>query len=56
VKVLHILKRGPDDTTKKIIEGHKKDNEVMVVELYKKEKVYEEIIDLIEKTDRIITW
>lgn len=56
MKVLHILKDEPGETTEKIIKEHKKDNEVTIVKLYKKDRRYEEIIDLIEKSDRIITW
>lgn len=56
MKVLHILKDEPGETTEKIIAEHKKGNEVTVIELYKKNRQYEEIIDLIEKSDKVITW
>lgn len=56
MKVLHILKTEPDETAQKIIEEHKKGNEVTVIELYKKNIQYEDIIVLIEKSDRIIAW
>lgn len=54
--MLHILKTEPNGTIKKIIEEYKKGNDVTVVELYKKNRRYEEIIDLIEKSDKVITW
>ncbi len=56
MKILHILKIEPDETVKKIIEEHKKTDAVTIVELYKKDKNYEEIINLIEKSDRVFTW
>lgn len=56
MKVLHILRKEPDAAIEKIIELHKTGNEVKVVELYKGGANYKELIDLIFKYDRVISW
>jgi hypothetical protein len=56
MKVLHILKQEPSDTIKKIIETHSKENEVKIVELYKGEPNYKELVDLIFNYDKVICW
>jgi pyruvate/2-oxoglutarate/acetoin dehydrogenase E1 component len=55
MKVLHILKTEPEESTKKIIEEHKKDNDVEVIDLGSN-KDYDMIVELIEKADKIIVW
>lgn len=55
MKILHILNDGPTDLSTKIIEEQKKEHEVKVVELSKKES-YEALIDDIFSHDRVISW
>ncbi len=55
MKILYILKQDLDETGEKILQEHKKMAEVTVIDL-RTNKNYEEIIELIEKNDKIITW
>lgn len=56
MKILHILKKEPDESTKKIIEAQSKNNEVKIVELYKGGINYGELLNLIFEYDRIACW
>lgn len=56
MKILHILKTEADDKVNKIIEIQKGNNEVHIVELNKDNLTYEELIDLIFKCDKVISW
>jgi len=55
MKILYLLKQDPDKTLKKILREHKNANEVTVVDL-RKNKDYDEIIDLTMSSDRVISW
>ncbi len=55
MKILYILRQEPDETLKKIMEEHKKAQEVTVVDL-KENKNYTQIIDLIASCDKVIAW
>jgi hypothetical protein len=55
MKILYILKQEPDATAKKLMEVHKKGNEVTVVNL-KESKNYGQIVDLIFSSDKVISW
>ncbi|MBN2655269.1 MAG: hypothetical protein JXR79_09205 [Nitrospirae bacterium] len=54
MKILHILKSEPDNTTIRIIEMQKKAAKVEVVAL--KERSADELIQMIEAHDKIIMW
>ncbi len=55
MKILYILKQDLDGTGKKIIEEHRKGNEVTVVDL-RENKNYGEIVGMIESNDKVICW
>jgi len=55
MKILHIVKQDLNATAKKIIETHKKGNDVTVVNL-KENKNYGQIVDLIFSNDKVISW
>jgi len=55
MKILHILKNDIDATTEKIIEEHKKTVEVTIIDL-RTNKNYSELVDMIEQSNRIISW
>ena len=55
MKILHIVKQDVDPTSKKIIEAHKKGNDVTVVNL-KENKDYGKIVDLIFSSDKVMSW
>ncbi len=55
MKILYILKQEPDETLKKIMEEHKKTQEVTVVDLGEN-KNHAQIIDLIASCDKVIAW
>jgi len=52
--ILYLLKRDPEDTLNKIMESHKKDNQVTVVDL-RENKNYDQIVDFIESSDKVIS-
>ena len=54
MKILYVLKEDPIDAVKSIMDEHKKDNDVTVVDI-RKNKNYDEIIGLIEQNDKIIS-
>jgi len=56
MKILHILNDKPTELSTKIIEEQKKEHEVRVVELSKRDIPYETIIDYIFSYDRVISW
>ena len=55
MKILYILKQEPDATVKKLMEAHKKGNDVTVVKL-KENKNYAHIVDLIFSCYKVISW
>ncbi len=55
MKILYLLKQEPNLTLHRIIEQHKKENEVQIVDI-RKEKNYAQIIDLIVECDKVISW
>jgi hypothetical protein len=55
VRILHILKTEPEESVKKIIEEHKKDNDVEVIDIRINNDYYQ-IIKLIEWSDKVISW
>lgn len=57
MKVLHILKSKPSASIISIINTQKSDHDVMVVNLYENDNIdYEHLIELIENSDKVITW
>jgi len=56
MKILYIVKqKESDDTVKKLIEEHKKSNEVTVININENKK-YDQIVDLIASSDKVISW
>jgi len=56
MKILYLLRQEtPDETVKKLIEEHKKANEVTVINI-NENKNYDGIVDLIASSDRVISW
>lgn len=55
MKILYLLRNNPDDTGNKIMEEHKKSNEVTEIDI-NKNKNYDEIIDAIASNDKVISW
>ncbi len=55
MKILYILKQEPDGTLTEIMDEHKKDQEVTVVDL-RENKNYDQIVDLIASSDKVISW
>jgi len=56
LRVLHIHKKEPDATIKRIIELQAMDNEVKALKLYEGEVDYDELLKLIFSYDRVISW
>jgi len=55
MKILYLLKQEPDATLNKFIEEHKKSNEVTIIDI-NKNKNYDEIIESIFASDKVISW
>jgi hypothetical protein len=56
VKILHVLKKAPDDTTKKIIDLQKPGNQVTVIELYKGGVNYDKLVADVFASDKVFCW
>jgi hypothetical protein len=56
VKILHILKKVPDASTKKIIELHASGNQVTTIELYKGGISYDKLVADVFAHDKVICW
>ncbi len=54
MKVLYFIKDEPGDTLKVFIDEHKKTEEVTVMDI-RSNKNYDEIIDLIDQSDKVIS-
>ncbi len=55
MKILYIVRSELDETGKKILDIHRKDNEVTVVDL-RENIVHDELVDLIFSHDKVISW
>jgi hypothetical protein len=55
MKILYILKQDLNATTKTIMEVQKKGNDVTIVDI-KENKNYDQIVDLIFSSDKVISW
>lgn len=56
MKILHILKKTPDASTKKIIEAQAAGNQVTTLELTKGGIAYDKLIADVFKNDKVICW
>ena len=56
MKILHILTDGPTDLSSRIIEIEAKEHEIKVIDLTKKDASYDNVIDGIFSSDRVISW
>lgn len=54
MKILYFIKDEPGDTIKAFIDEHKKAAEVTVADI-RSNKNYDEIIDLIDQSDKVIS-
>ncbi len=55
MKILYLVKQASDNTLNKFIEEHKKTNEVTIVNI-NENKNYDEIVDSITSSDKVISW
>jgi len=56
MKILYILReKSADNTVTKLIEENKKANEVTVINI-NENKNYNQIVDLITSSDKVISW
>ena len=55
MKILYILKRDPDETLQKIMEVHRRISDVSVVDI-RESSNYSRLVELIEQSDKIISW
>lgn len=52
--ILYLLKKDPGETLKEIIDEHKKNHDVTVVDI-RENKNYDEIVELIASSDKVIS-
>ncbi len=55
MKILYLQQQDLSATAKKILEAHKKGNDVTVVNI-RENKNYDQIVDLIFSSDKVISW
>lgn len=55
MKILHIIKSDRNKVTEEIIEEHKKENIVEIIDI-RVNKDYDYIVSAIEKADKVISW
>lgn len=55
MKILYLMRQEPDETVRKIMAEHRKAHEVIVVDI-REDKDYARIIDLIESSDKVVSW
>jgi hypothetical protein len=56
MKVLHLLRDGPEATASRIIAAHAKQHQVTVIDLDAREISYEDLVDRIFAHDKVICW
>jgi hypothetical protein len=56
MKMLHILKSEPDDVTQTLMGILSEENETTTFALYEGNPDYEELVDLIFESDKVVTW
>ncbi len=55
MKIVHILKKEPDAFDRRIIEAHKKDNEVTVFELFR-EFDADKLLQAVQEAEKVFCW
>lgn len=56
MKILHILTDGPSDLSSRVIEVQAKEHDAKVIDLSKKEASYDQIVDEIDSSDKVVSW
>ncbi len=56
MKILHILKKTPDASTKKIIEIQSAGNQVTTIELHKGGVAYDKLVADVFSHDKVFCW
>jgi hypothetical protein len=56
MKILHILKKAPDASTKKIIEAQASGNESKVIDLTKGNIAYDKLVVEVFASDKVFCW
>ena len=56
MKILHILKKAPDASTRRIIETHAVSHKVKTVELYKGGVSYDKLVADVFAYDKVFCW
>jgi hypothetical protein len=56
MKILHILKKAPDASTKKIIDVQATGNQSTVIELFKGGIAYDKLVADVFSHDKVICW
>ena len=56
MKVLHVLKSEPDETTKRLKSAFAESDEVQEFEMYKGDVDYDKLIALVFDSDKVICW
>jgi hypothetical protein len=56
MKILHIVKKAPDASTKKIIEAQASGNQSKVIDLTKGDIAYDKLVADVFASDKVFCW
>ncbi len=56
MKILHILNDGTSKLSEKVINIQSEEHEIKIIDLWKKEVAYEDIVDEIFANERVVSW
>lgn len=56
MKILHIAKKAPDASTKKIVEIQSAGNQMKMIELYKGGISYDKLVEDVFSHDKVMCW
>jgi hypothetical protein len=56
LKILHIIKKAPDESTKKIIEAQASGNQSKIIDLSKGGVAYDQLVADVFASDKVFCW
>ena len=56
MKIIHILVDGPDEDAESVITEYEKEEDAEVIDLSQGGVSYDELVDKIEQSDKVISW
>lgn len=56
MKILHLLRDGPEPTATRVIAVHAREHQVKVIDLGARDLAYDDLVDEIFAHDKVICW